>query len=186
MIKHYKIPGSSSKLYFYLIILPCIFILYACPFSSTYKLDKEGSIYTESTLLGNWATMITTKKGKQLPVKMILSKKNDTEYSIAFTGYINDLLPYHVITNDTIKGTAFMSTIVGRKFMNVCIKEQTYIAEVILKDNKLSLLPLAEKFTAKYVLSNEELRLAVEIHVKTRISPVYDEQFCLKDMVRVN
>lgn len=185
MIKLKHIRGFCSKLYYYLLFIPTIFILYACPFSSAYKLDNEPNIYTEDILLGNWATMITTKNGKQLPAKMILGKKNDTEYTIAFTGYISDLKVYNIITNDTIKGSAFMSTVVGRQFMNISIKEQIYIAEVIYKDNKLSLLPLAEKFTAKYVRSNEDLRLAVEVHLKTRVSPVYDDQFSLKDMVRV-
>jgi len=185
MIKRIYIRGFSSRLYHYLLFFPVIIFLYGCPFSSAYKLDDDPNIYTEDVLLGNWATMITTKSGRQLPAKMILGKKNDTEYTIAFTGYISDLEVYNVITNDTIKGTAFMSTVAGRQFLNIGIKEQNYIAELVYRDNKLSLLPLAEKFTAKYIMSNEDLRLAVEVHVKTRVSPVYDDPFCLRDMVRV-
>ena len=186
MMKPLYITGFPKKLYYYLFFIPVSFILYACPFSSTYKLDKDPTIYTEDILLGNWATMITTKYGKLQPVKMILGKKNDTEYSIGFTGYLNDLKPYRVIIDDSIKGTAFMSTVANRQFLNIEIKGQTYIAAVIYKDDKLSLLPLAEKFTAKYIKSNEELRLAVEVHLATRISPIYDESFCLWDMVKVN
>ena len=186
MIKPPYITGFFKKLYYYFVFIPVILFLYACPFSSTYKLDKEPAISTEDVLLGNWATMTTTKRGKQEPVKLILSRKNDTEYNIDFTGYLYDLKPYGVMTNDSIKGRAFMSAVSGRQFLNIEIKGQTYIAEVIYKNNKLSLLPLAEKFTAKYIKSNEELRLALEVHVATRVSPVYDEPFCLWDMVKVN
>ena len=186
MIKHHYIKRLFKKLYYYPFLISVILLLYACPFSSTYKLDAEPGIATEDVLLGNWATMITTRRGKQQPVKVILSKKNDTEYNIDFTGYFYDLKPYRVITNDSIRGTAFMSTVSNRQFLNIEIKGQTYIAAVIYKDDKLSLLPLAEKFTAKYIKSNEELRLAVEVNLATRVSPVYDEAFCLWDMVRVN
>lgn len=185
MIRQY-LPVFIRKFYYYLFFLPVVLVLYACPYSSSYKLDKDPGINTEETFLGNWATMITTKNGSQLPVKMILGKKNDTEYSIAFTGYINDLQPYRVISNDTIQGTAFMSVVADQQFLNIEIKGQTYISEFLYDGNKLSLLPLAEKFTAKYIKSSAELRLAVEVHLKTRVTPVYDEPFCLRDMVRVN
>lgn len=175
-----------SKKYYYLLLLPALFILSACPYSSSYKLDEEPGINTDDALLGNWATMMTTEKGKQLPVKMIVRKKNDTEYNIVFTGYIADLRPYRVMENDSIKGTAFMSNVADLQFLNIEVKGQTYIAEALFKDNKLSILPLAEKFTAKYIKSSAELRLAVEVHLKNRASPIYDEPFCLKDMVRVN
>ena len=186
MTKQSHITGFSKKIYQCAFLAPIILILYGCPFSSPYKLDEEPGIYTEEILLGKWATMITTKDGTRQPVKMILGKKNDTEYSIDFTGYLSDLKPYRVIAYDSIKGTAFMSTVANRQFLNIEIKGQTYIAEVIYRNDKLSLLPLAEKFTAKYIKSNAELRLAVEVNIKTRVSPVYDETFCLWDMVRVN
>ena len=186
MIKHHYIKRLFKTFYYYLFFMPVILILYACPFSSTYKLDAEPEIYIDDVLLGKWATMTTTKNGKQQPVKLILSKKNDTEYNIALTGYLDDLTPYRVIINDSIKGTAFMSMVSNRQFLNIEIKGQTYIAEVLYKNDKLSFLPLAEKFTAKYIRSNEELKLSVEVHVATRVSPMYDESFCLWNMVRVN
>ncbi|CAN5757551.1 hypothetical protein BH11BAC4_BH11BAC4_01500 [soil metagenome] len=185
MINRQRIPGLFSKLNYYIALIPLTIFLYGCPFSSSYKMDATPGVYAEDILLGNWATMITTKNGKQLPVKMILGKKSDNEYSIAFTGYISDLAMYRVIENDTIKCTGFVSNARDRQFLNISLNEQTYIAELIYKENRLSLLPLAEKFTAKYIKSDEDLRIAVEFHIRTRVAPVYDEQFCLRDMVRV-
>ena len=162
-------------------------MLSACPFSSVYKLDDAPGIYIEDTLLGKWAAFVKKPDtDKQEPVKLILSKRSDTEYNIAFIGFLNELRPFRVVTTDSIKGTAFMSIVDGRQFLNINIKSQTYIAELKLKDDNLSLLPLAEHFTAKMIQNNTALRNSVEIHYKTRVHPMLDEDFCLKDMVRVN
>ena len=137
-------------------------------------------------MLGNWAAFIK-KPGteKNEPVKLILSKKSETEYNIAFTGYINELKPYKIITNDSIKGTAFMSIVNGKQFLNIEIKARTYIAELKYENNSLSLLPLAEHFTSKMVMSSAALRNCLEVHYKTRVRPMYDDDFCLKEMVKV-
>jgi hypothetical protein len=79
-----------------------------------------------------------------------------------------------------------MSSVASRQFLNIQVKGQTYISEFVYKDEKISLLPLCEHFTVKIVRSNNELREALELHYKTRLFPLYDEPFCLKDMVRVN
>ena len=162
-------------------------LLSGCPYSSTYQLDDAPSIYVEDALLGKWATY--TKKpdsDKEEPVKLILSKKNDTEYNIAFIGFLKELQPYNVITADSIKGTAFMSTVGGNQFLNINIKSHTYIAELRMKDDKLSLLPLVEHFTSKLIRDNAALRNSVDIHYKTRVHPMLDPDFCLRDMVKVN
>lgn len=162
-------------------------LLCSCPYSSPYQLDDTPNIYIEDALLGNWAVFVTKPvTGKQEPVKMILSKKNDTEYNIVFTGKINELKPFNVIKSDSISGTAFMSTVVGKQLLNISIKGATYIVELRFTDNKLSLLPLVEHFTAKMVQSNAALRTCLEFHYKTRVHALYDEDFCLKEMVKVN
>ncbi len=158
-----------------------------CPYSSTHVLDAAPSIYVEDNLLGSWATFITKPAtGKQEPVKLILAKKTDTEYSIAFTGKINELKPFKVIVKDSISGTAFMSTVAGKQFLNITVKENNYIAEIILKDGMLSLLPLSEHFTAKMIMNNTDLRNCVELHYRTRVRPLYDDDFCLREMIKVN
>ena len=161
--------------------------LCACPYSSPYQLDETPSIYVEDDLLGSWATFVKKPvSGKDEPVKLILSKKNETEYNIAFTGYLNELKPFKVVDKDSISGTAFMSTVAGNQFLNISIKGSIYIAELKLKDGNLSLLPLVEHFTGKMIKNNAELRACVELHYKTRVHPLYDDDFCLKDMVKVN
>ena len=162
-------------------------LLYACPYSSTHVLDETPGIYVEDDLLGNWATFVKKPvSGKQEPVKVILSKKNDTEYNISFTGSLSELKPFRVIDKDSINGTAFMSTVGGKQFFNITIKDNIYIAEIIFKKGLLSLMPLSEHFTAKMIMTNADLRNSIEVHYKTRVIPLYDDDFCLKEMVKVN
>ena len=161
--------------------------LCSCPYSSPFKLDDNPNIYVDDVLIGKWATFVKkTGTEQDEPVKLILSKKNETEYNIAFTGYLDELRPYHIINADSITGTAFISNVVNKQFLNITIKSKVYIAEIIYKDNKLSLLPMVEHFTAKMIFNNTALRNSLEFHCKTRVRPMYDDDFCLKDMVKVN
>lgn len=170
-----------------LLLTAASIVLCACPYSSTHVLDETPGIYVEDALLGNWATFVKKPvSGKEEPVKLILSKKNDTEYNIAFTGSLNELKPFRLIEKDSISGSAFMSTVGGKQFFNISIKGNIYIAEIILKNGALSLLPLSEHFTAKMIMTNTDLRNSVEFHYKTRVLPLYDDEFCLRDMVKVN
>lgn len=178
---------SLCRNFCYLMLFSAVMlILYACPFSSPYKLDKDASVPVDETLLGKWATMITNRRGYPQPVKVILSKKNDTEYNIDFTGDLNDLKPYRLVKEDSIKGSAYVSVVADRQFLNIEIKGQTYISALVYRNDTLSLMPLADGFTAKYIKSDEDLRAAVQVHCKSWAVPKFDEQFCLKDMVRVN
>ena len=162
-------------------------LLCSCPYSSPYQLDENPNIYVEDDLLGSWATFVKKPvSGKDEPVKLILTKRTDAEYNIAFTGKIDELKPFRLVSKDSITGTAFMSTVAGRQFLNISIKGINYIAELKLKDGNLSLLPLVEHFTAKMIQNNSELRNCVEFHYKTRVHAMYDDDFCLRDMVRVN
>ena len=79
-----------------------------------------------------------------------------------------------------------MSIVGNNRFLNIKINSRIYIAQVILKDDKLSLLPLAEHFTAKMILNSEALRNSVDFHYKTRIHPILDDEFCLRNMVKIN
>lgn len=172
----------TIPLFFSLSVLLC-----SCPYSSPYQLDETANIYVEDDLLGSWATFVKKPaSGKEEPVKLILSKKTDTEYNIAFTGKLDELRPFKLLYKDTVSGTAFMSTVAGRQFLNISIKGTNYIAELKLKDDMLSLLPLVEHFTGKMIQNNTELRNSVAFHYKTRVHAMYDDDFCLKEMVKVN
>ncbi len=172
----------TISLFFLLTSLLC-----SCPYSSPYQLDENPTIYVEDDLLGSWATFVKKPvTGKEEPVKMLLSKKNDTEYNIVFTGMLNELKPFKLVYKDSVSGTAFMSTVAGRQFFNITIRGTNYIAELKLKDGNLSLLPLVEHFTGKLIQNNAELRTCVDFHYRTRVHALYDDDFCLKDMVKVN
>lgn len=162
-------------------------LLCGCPYSSPYGIDDTPTIYVEDALLGKWATFVK-KPGfeKEEPVKLILGKKSDTEYTIAFTGYLDELQKFNVIKSDSITGTAFMSTVDNFQFLNIKIKNNIYIAQLVVKNETISILPLVEHFTAKMVQNSQGLRTAVNYHYKMRVHPMVDEVFCLKDMVRVN
>lgn len=161
--------------------------LCACPYSSVYNLDETPGIYVEDALIGKWSTLIKIpNSSREVPVTLILSKKTDTEYNIAFTGYPNDMRPFSAIKSDSISGTAFMSTIGSNQFLNININSMIYIAELKLKNNNLSLLPLAEHFTGKMIFSSQALRNSVDFHYKTRVHPILDDDFILRDMVKLN
>ena len=161
--------------------------LCSCPYSSPYNLDAEPGIYVEDILLGSWSTLVQRPDGRMPePVIVTFSKRNDMEYDIVFSGNLNDLKPYMRIPNGAIAGTAFMSVVGGKQFFNIKLNSRIYITEVIFKDNHLSLLPLAEHFTAKLIFSSEALRNSVDFHYKTRVHPILDEEFCLRDMVKLN
>lgn len=161
--------------------------LCSCPYSSAYNLDETPTIYVEDALLGKW-TALVKKPGSnhEDQVYLKLDKKTDTEYNISFSGNIDELRPYKRITSDSLTGTAFMSTINENQFLNIRINSRVYIAQLIMRDNKLSLLPLAEHFTAKMIFNSQALRNCVDIHYKTRVHPTLDDEFCLRDMVKTN
>ena len=104
------------------------------------------------------------------------------DYDIAITGDIESLKPYHVITNDSIKGTAYLSTLAGKQFLNAYIGGKVYIAEVIKDSSSVSILPLAEYFTSRYIMNSKELRTAVEFHYRVNLAPGYESFFCLKKL----
>lgn len=169
----------------FLFLLPVV--LCSCPYSSPYTLDEQPGIYVEEALLGKW-TALVTKQGssRQQVVHLSLGKRTDTEYDITFSGNLDDLRRYNLFKSDSLKGTAFMSTVGERQFLNITLNARVYIAEMRLKDDRLSLLPLVEHFTSKMILSSSALRNSVDFHYKTRVHPMLDEDFCLKDMIKSN
>src|SRR4051812_23252889 len=106
------------RTYHLTILLALVPLLYGCPYSSVYKLDKEPMIETDKSFLGKWATMVATKKGMQ-PLKLIVSEKNDKEYNINIVGYMDDLKLYNITADDTLKCTAFISTVAKWQFLNM-------------------------------------------------------------------
>jgi len=170
------------SLLFFLSVTLC-----ACPYSSAYYLDETPNIYVEDALVGKWIAFVKKPNStREEAVYCNLEKKNDTEYNISFSGKLDELRPYKYITSDSLAGTAFVSSVNNRQFLNIRINSRVYIAELELKDDKLSLLPLAECFTAKMIFNSAALRKSVEVHYKTRVHPTLDDDFCLRNMVKTN
>lgn len=176
---------SSIILLFILSALLC-----GCPYDSPYSLDQEPAQNIDESLLGKWATFVK-KSGnapysKEEPVKVIFSKRTDIEYDIAITGYIDEMKPYHLVANDSIKCIGFLSNVAGRQFLNAFIHGKVYLAEIKKNNDNISILPLSEYFTSKLIKNSRELRSAVEFHYYIKLTPAYDQLFCLKDLQRVN
>ncbi len=141
----------------------------------------------EDALLGKWTTLMKKPgSSREEEIYLSLSKRTETQYNISITGNLDELRPYRVLISDSLTGTAFMSLVDDRRFFNININSRVYIAELLLKDDKLSLLPLAESFTAKMILNSAALRKSVEVHYKTRVHPLLDDDFCLRNMVKLN
>ena len=169
-----------------LLLLTAI-VLCGCPFSSAYKLDDVPNQPIDEALIGKWAVYVKKpNKEKEEAVKLNISKLNDMEYSIGISGYIDELHPYMNFVNDSISGSAYLSTAINKTFLNLLIKDRIYIVEVKNEQGHLSFLPLSEHFTSKLVRNCAALRTAIEFHYKTRVRAMYDDEFCLKEMVKVN
>ena len=165
-------------------------VLWGCPYDSPYGIDKTATEDIDESLLGSWSGLVLKPSNegqyKEDTVKIVFSKNTDMEYNIAITGFINELKLYHVITNDTIKGTAFISIAAKRQFLNAFVKGKMYIAEIKRDNNSLSILCLAEHFTSKYIKSSIELRQAVEFHYRIAATISYDEYFILKKLQKTD
>lgn len=74
----------------------------------------------------------------------------------------------------------------GKQFLNTFVKGKMYIAEIRKDSNTLSIFPLAERFTAKYIKNSTEFRRAIEFHYKIGMAPTYDDYFVLKNLQKVN
>lgn len=164
--------------------------LWGCPYESFYAIDTEPREYIDESLIGKWAAFVPRPAYEneylESPVKLIFEKKNDMEYEVAVTGYIDDLRKTRLIENDTIRGSAFISVIDGRQFLNTHIRGKYYIAEIKKDSSNISILMLAENFTSKFIKSSEALRNAISVHYKTKPEPAYDEWFVAKNLQRVN
>jgi hypothetical protein len=163
-----------------------IISLCGCPYNSPFKIDSEPQFAVDDTYLGFWQTTMIDENGKQREIKMNLNKKNDFEYAIYFAGFFGRVNRKNIPQRDTIRGTAFMSLVLNRQFLNISIERNVYITEFNYKNDQISLLPLNDHFTNFIIKSDDELRNRIAFHYKTRLFPLYEESFCLKNMKRVD
>lgn len=164
-------------------------ILCGCPYESSYNLDEEPQENIDQGLLGNWTATVSKpgfdEQTNDEEVTVVFEQRSEKEYDIAITGPMKELQPFHVITNDSIKGTANISTLSGKRFLNAFIHGRVYIAELVQEKSAVSIYPLAEYFTSKLIKNSRELRSAVEFHYRVRLKPGYDKSFALKNLRRM-
>ncbi|MEO7443972.1 MAG: hypothetical protein ABIT96_08655 [Ferruginibacter sp.] len=165
--------------------LPLLLALYGCPYSSSYHIDDAPQIPVEKTLIGKWTADKKNDVHLDKHVHLIISPKNKLEYNMDFTGDLSGVPPYYRLSQDTIHATGFLSKVGPRLFMNITVRGETFLAELLYSDKKLSLLPLCDHFTPRLVRSNVALRKSVEAHIKNRLTPSYDMDFCLVEMSRI-
>lgn len=189
----YKQPFSKKpvKIVSHIVLLFSLSVmLCGCPYESFYSIDAQPQQFIDEGLVGKWASFVQRPSYEneytESPVKIIFEKKSDMEYDVAITGYIDELRKFRVVENDTIHGTAFISLIDGRQFLNTSIRGKYYVAEIKRTDNSISLLSLAENFTSKFVKSSEALRNAISVHYRTKPEPAYDDWFVAKNLQKVN
>lgn len=180
----------------------CVMLaLTGCPYSSVYFLDSNPENRIDETYLGKWKGEIVTTKGETNTVQVEIGKIDDYNYELMFTGkfftkpskkkrcFILNLFKKKEVvpppTEDTIRASAFLSYVDNHEVMNITINQLNYFAEVIVKDNQLTLLPISEGFSTKLILSDYELRESLKFHYKSNRFPSYDEPMCLRNMTRV-
>ncbi len=172
-----------------LLLLSVCIMLWGCPYCSPYGIDAAAQQDIEEGLIGNWGTLVNKPSDEMHPtadsVKICFTKYTDQEYTIAITGGLQELRPLHCLENDTIKGTAYLSTIAQKQFLNAFIKGRMYIAEVTRNTDGLSIKCLAERFTARYIRSSEQLKNSIAFHYKVAISPAYDDFFVLNNLQKL-
>lgn len=179
----------------------CSIFLMGCPYYSTYTIDTNPQNQVNNQYLGKWQGALIDEQGEKKNVKLDISKIDDYYYEFLFHGqfftkkkktkscFIKRLFnksKKNEPLEDTICCSAFVSYVSNREIMNINLKGVNYYAEVLFENDLLTLLPISENFSSKVILSDMELREALEFHYKSRLFPYYDEPFCLRSMKKIS
>lgn len=159
--------------------------LQGCPYYSSFKLDASPQNYINESIVGNWQGEVVDEMGNHRTINVQLSKKNDNEYDYFFWGAFQKNEKKKREAQDTIAGSAFISYLANRQFLNISFENKFYIAEFKYENDELSILPLDESFSSRIIKSDEQLKKAVMFHYKSRLFPKHDETLTLKYMKRV-
>lgn len=173
--------------------------LQACPYSSKCFIDTNPQNQVNETYLGKWQGEWVNPKGIKKPVQLDIARIDDYHYELIFHGHFfttpkqkkclfsflkkkkrKTVQP----VEDTIRCSAYASYVNERELLNISIQGAQYFAELVFKDDRLTLLPIDEGFSSKVILSDDELREAMEFHYNSHLHPSYDETMCLREMAR--
>ncbi len=184
------LPENKPKQTFTVLISFCtaistIILLCGCPYHTSFPIEKTPQVEVNYSYLGTWkGKLIDEINGNTKAVKLNISKADDFNYALQITGKFESSI-YKQNIEDTIYATMFMSVINNKQIANVILENRVFFADVSYQNEQISFLPLAENFTSFFVKTDTELKNRIEYHFKTRLHPLYEESFCLRNMTRV-
>lgn len=183
-----------------MIVFFLLLTLQGCPYATHCFIDTNPQNQVNENYLGKWQGELVDENGLKKTIKLDINKIDDYYYEFLFHGFFfpkpkakKNIFGFfkkkkkeYQTVEDTIRCSAYASYVMEREVLNIEVQGINYLAEISLKDNNLTLLPISEKFSSKVILSDFELREAMEFHFKSRLFPSYDEAFCLRNMRRQN
>jgi hypothetical protein len=160
-------------------------LLCGCPYHTSFPIEKTPQVEINYSYLGSWkGKLIDEISGNAKTVNVNISKADDFNYSVVITGKFQNII-YKKNTEDTIYASMFMSVINNKQIANVMFDNRVFFADVSYQNDQISFLPLAENFTSFFVKTDAELKNRIAYHFKTRLHPLYEESFCLRNMTRI-
>jgi hypothetical protein len=162
-----------------------IILLCGCPYHTSFPIEKTPQIEVNQSYLGTWkGKLIDENSGNTKAVKVNISKADDFNYSVVITGKFQNII-YKKNAEDTVYASMFMSVINNKQIANVMFDNRVFFADVSYQNDQISFLPLAENFTSFFIKTDTELKNRIAYHFKTRLHPLYEESFCLRNMTRI-
>jgi hypothetical protein len=160
-------------------------LLCGCPYHTAFPIEKTPQVEVNYSYLGSWkGRFIDEISGNAKAIKLNITKADDFNYALQITGKFENSSNKKNV-EDTVHATMFMSIINNKQIANVILDNRVFFADVSYQNDQISFLPLAENFTSFFVKTDAELKNRIAYHFKTRLHPLYDESFCLRNMTRV-
>lgn len=160
-------------------------LLCGCPYHTAFPIEKTPQVEVNYSYLGSWkGRFIDEISGNAKAIKLNITKADDFNYALQITGKFENSSNKKNV-EDTVYATMFMSIINNKQIANVILDNRVFFADVSYQNDQISFLPLAENFTSFFVKTDAELKNRIAYHFKTRLHPLYDESFCLRNMTRV-
>ncbi len=169
-----------------LALLSISVILSGCPYHSVYYLDPLPKEPIDEAWVGRWQGVVTDEVyGTRTLVDVDMTRSDELTYEIRFSGFFGRINKKRQPQRDTLMASAFISRVGDHTVLNVLSDETVFLVEVTYQEDRLSFLPLSDRFTSFIVKSDVQLRQLLAQHYRTRLFPAYDESFCLRNMTRM-
>lgn len=169
------------------IAIAAMVILTGCPYHSTHQTDELAMLPVESSYFGAWkGTAVDEVTGEKTAVRLEIDTYSENEYALKLIGqFLKRKDKKKRPLTDTLTTTGFLSNVESKLIFNIRYQDQIYLSDFYYTNDQITLLPLSDHFTSFMIRSNRQLRNVIAYHFKTRINPLYDESFCLRNMTRI-